>query len=279
MPKIHPTAIVEASAELADGVEIGPYAIVEADVRIGEGTRLAAHAVVRRHTTLGRNNYVDSGAVLGGLPQDLKFTPETVSYLRIGDGNVFREGVTISRATGEGNATVVGNRCYWMADTHAGHNATIEDDVVLVNGSAIAGHATVMRGVLLSAHAVVHQFCWVGERAMIQGNGGVSTHVPPYSLMAFGINKLAGLNLVGLRRAPDLNDQDRRQIKEAFRLLYRSGLTHAQALREMEARDDWTPPARRYVDFVRRATQADKPFKRGLPALRKRRRSTADPEE
>ncbi len=278
MPKIHPTAIVEASAELADGVEIGPYAIVEADVRIGEGTRLAAHAVVRRHTTLGRNNYVDSGAVLGGLPQDLKFTPETVSYLRIGDDNVFREGVTISRATGEGNATVVGNRCYWMAGTHAGHNATIEDDVVLVNGSAIAGHATVMRGVLLSAHAGVHQFCWVGERAMIQGNGGVSMHVPPYSMMAFGINKLVGLNLVGLRRAPDLNDLDRQQIKEAFRLLYRSGLTPAKALQEMEARDDWTPAGRKYVDFVRRAMNAGKPFKRGLVG-RRRKRHDAEAEE
>lgn len=278
MSRIHPTAVVDPSAELAEGVEIGPYAIVEGDVRIGEGTRLAAHAVVRRYTTLGRNNFVDSGAVLGGLPQDLKFSPITVSHLRIGDDNVFREGVTISRATGEGNATVVGSRCYWMAGTHAGHNATVEDDVILVNGSAIAGHATVMRGVLLSAHAGVHQFCWVGERAMIQGNGGASAHVPPYSLMAFGINKLAGLNLVGLRRAADLTDTDRRQIKEAFRLLYRSGLTPAQALREMEARDDWGAPARKYVDFVRRVAQAQKPFKRGLPALRKRRRS-AEPEE
>ena len=278
MPKIHPTAVVDSSAELADGVEIGPYAIVEADVRIGEGTRLASHAVVRRYTTLGRNNLVDSGAVLGGLPQDLKFSPATVSYLRIGDGNVFREGVTISRATGEGNVTTVGSRTYWMACSHAGHNATVEDGVILTNGSAIGGHATVMQGAILSANASVHQFCWLGERAMIQGCGGTSTHVPPYSLLAIGVNKLVGLNLVGLRRAADLSDQDRRQIKEAFRLLYRSRLTPGRALQEMEARDDWGAPARKYVDFVRRVVQAEKPFARGLPALRKRRR-IAEPEE
>ena len=272
MPKIHPTAVVDASAELADDVEIGAYAIVEADVKIGLGTRLASHAVVRRYTSLGQGNFVDSFAVLGGLPQDLKFSPQTVSYLRIGDANVFREGVTISRATGEGNATTVGSRTYWMTCAHAGHNATVEDDVILVNSAAIGGHATVMRGAILSAHVAVHQFCWVGERVMTQGNGGISTHVPPYSLIAFGMNRLVGLNIVGLRRAKDISDQDRDQIKQAFRLLYRSGLTPSQALKEMDARADWGPAAGKYRDFIRQVLSAPKPFNRPLPSLRLARR-------
>jgi len=274
MPRIHPTAVVDPAAELADDVEVGAYAIVEGDVKIGPGTRLASHAVVRRYTTLGRDNFVDSFAVLGGLPQDLKFSPRTVSYLRIGDANVFREGVTISRATGEGNATVVGSRTYWMTCAHAGHNATVEDDVILVNGAAIGGHATVMRGTILSAHVAVHQFCWIGERVMTQGNCAIATHIPPFSLMSYGINRLLGLNTVGLRRAKDISEQDRDQIKHAFRLLYRSGLTPAQALQEMDARTDWGPAAGKYRDFIRRVISAQKPFNRPLPSLRLTRRGT-----
>src|SRR5574337_350412 len=112
MAKIHPTAIVHPAAVLCDGVEIGAYSIVEADVVIGPGSVVRDHAILRRYTAIGQNNIVDSYAVLGGVPQDFKFDPRTVSYLRVGDNNVFREGVTISRATREGNATVVGNRTY-----------------------------------------------------------------------------------------------------------------------------------------------------------------------
>jgi len=149
MPKVHPTAIVHPTAVLSDGVEIGAYSIVEADVVIGPGTVLRDHAILRRYTTIGQNNIVDSYAVLGGLPQDLKFNPRTASYLRVGDDNVFREGVTISRATGEGEATVVGNRTYWMTTAHAGHSAVVEDDCILVNGSALAGHTVLGRGAIL----------------------------------------------------------------------------------------------------------------------------------
>jgi UDP-N-acetylglucosamine acyltransferase len=254
---------VDATAEIEQGVEIGPHCVVEADVRIGAGTVLRPNVVLRRYTTLGRGNFVDSFASLGGLPQDLKFDPRTVSYLRIGDENTFREGVTISRATGEGAQTRVGSRTYWMANSHAGHNVTIEDEVMLVNGALVGGHATVGRRAILSGNVAVHQFCWVGELVMTQGLAAFSTHVPPFVMVA-NINRVVGLNKVGLQRCPYITEQDRQQIKEAYRLTYRSGLTPAQVVEELDRRSDLAEPCKRYREFLRRVLSATKPFNRGL---------------
>lgn len=267
MPKIHPTATVDPRAQLDDNAEIGPYCLVEADVSIGAGTVLRDHVVVRRYTTLGKGNFVDAFVALGGEPQDLKFDPKTVSSLRIGDDNIFREGVTISRATGEGLATVVGNKTYWMVGAHAGHNAVIEDQVILINHCAVGGHATIGRRAILSAHAGVHQFCWVGELVMLQGNAGLSMHAPPYVMVADGVNHVVGLNVVGMRRAADLGDLDRRQIREAFRLIYRSGLGRQAALEAMDAHKEWGQAAGKFREFVRRVHTAVKPFNRGLCTL------------
>jgi UDP-N-acetylglucosamine acyltransferase len=274
MPKVHPTAIVHPTAVLSDGVEIGAYSIVEADVVIGPGTVLRDHAILRRYTTIGQNNIVDSYAVLGGLPQDLKFNPRTASYLSVGDDNVFREGVTISRATGEGEATVVGNRTYWMTTAHAGHNAVVEDDCILVNGSALAGHTVLGRGAILSAHVVVHQFCWVGQGAMSQGNSATSMHIAPFTLFA-GANRVVSLNVIGLRRSKEITEEDRRQVREAFDLTYRSNLNIRAALRAMDERTEWGWAAARFRDFVRRVALPRPPYKRGLCPLR-RGDSTAD---
>jgi UDP-N-acetylglucosamine acyltransferase len=267
---IHPTAIVDASAEIEEGVEIGAHCLVEANVRIGAGTVLRPNSIVRQYTTLGKGNYVDSFAVLAGLPQDLKFDPRTVSYLRIGDQNIFREGVTISRATGEGAQTRVGNHTFWMAYSHAGHNATIEDEAVLANGTAVGGHATIGRRATLSGGVMVHQFCWIGELVMTQGMAGLSTHVPPF-VMAANINRVVGLNKVGLQRCPYITELDRLQIKEAFRLTYRSGLTPAEVVAELDRRTDLGAAATRYREFLRRVLQATKPYARGLCQRRRGR--------
>ena len=235
-------------------------------MEIGAGSRLSNHVAIRRYTTLGQNNLVDAFAVLGGCPQDYKFDPSSVTYLRIGDDNIFREGVTISRATGQGNATVVGNKTYWMANAHAGHNAVIEDEAILVNGCAVGGHASIGRKANLSAHSLVHQFCWVGEMTMLQGNAGTSTHVPPYVILA-GINRIVGLNVVGLRRAEHLTGEDVHQIKEAFRLTYRSGLTSSKALEKMDECTDWGVAADKFRQFVRRVLTAEPPYDRPLCQL------------
>jgi len=264
MSKIHPTAIVDPSARLDGAVEIGPYAIVEGGVRIGGGTVIRSHAIIRRYTYLGENNKVHPCAVIGGEPQDYGFDSGMISYVRIGDNNVFREGVTINRATGDGNSTVVGSNTMWMANSHAGHNAIVDDRVVLANGAALAGYSHLGPRAVLSGGAMVHQFTWIGEMVMTQGMAGVSCHVPPYCLLAEGVNHIVGLNSVGLRRAPDISKEDHRQIKEAFNLTYRSKLPRDEALEKMDACTDWGPAAGKFRDFVHKVRNAEKPFKRPL---------------
>jgi UDP-N-acetylglucosamine acyltransferase len=265
--KIHPTAIVDPAAELGDDVEIGPYCIVESDVRIGAGTVLREGVAIRRYTTLGKGNFIDSHTVLGSDPQDLKFDPRNVSYTRIGDNNTFRENCSVSRATKPGNTTVIGNNTYWMIGSHAGHDSSVGDHCILINGSALAGHSELGSRALLSAHVCIHQFCWVGEMCMSQGNAIAVQHVPPYCLFA-GVTDVVGLNTVGLRRNPEITTEDRRQIKEAFCLFYRSHLTPDAALERMDACTDWRPAASKFRDFIRRALRAPKPNGRGFGRLR-----------
>ena len=273
MAEIHPTAIVDPNARLADDVIVGAYCIVESDVQIGPGCELRPNAIIRRYTTLGEGNLVDSFSVLGGLPQDLKFDRATRSYLRIGENNVFRESVTISRATKPEGATVVGSNTYWMANSHAGHDATVEDGVVLTNSAAAGGHTTIGRRAILAGGAGVHQFTWIGEMVFMQGNSGATAHVPPYTIMA-DVNNVVALNSVGLRRAPDISDEDRRQIKEAFRLTYRAALTPREALARMDDWPDITPAAGRFREFLRKVVVARPPFDRGLCSHRSGRRRT-----
>lgn len=263
MPTIHPTAIVDPSAVIADSTEIGAYAVVEANCSIGEGTVLRSHAIVRRYTSMGEDNFVDSFAVLGGEPQDLKFDFGQVSYLKIGVRNTFREGVTISRATGEGLTTTVGDNNYWMANSHAGHNVTVGNNVILANGTLIAGHATIGDGCVFSGCASVHQFVWVGQRVMFQGFAGASMHVPPF-VTCTQTNHVSSLNTVGLRRAEGITVDDRAQIKEAFRLTYRSDLTPTKALAAMDEHTEWGSAANEFREFVRKALHAEKPHQRGL---------------
>lgn len=274
MARIHPTATVDPTAQLGDDVEIGPYCVVDPDVSIGAGCVLREGVVVRRYTTMGQGNFIDAHAVLGGLPQDLKFDPNTVSYVRIGDDNTFREGVTISRASLAGQATVVGDRSYWMACSHAGHDATVEGEAILCNGAIVGGHATIGKRAFLSANVSVHQFTWVGEGAMSRGHAGTSTHIPPFALFA-DINRIAGMNTVGMKRNEQMTSEDRRQVKEAFTLTYRSGLSPAAALAEMDKCTDWGPWAGKFRDFIRKVIAAEGPYRRALCPMRKRVRGEA----
>ena len=264
MPKIHPTAIVDPSAELDGAVEIGAYAVVEGNVKIGGGTVIHPHVIIRSHTEIGANNQIHPFTVLGGDPQDYGYKSETITYLRIGDNNLFREGVTINRATGDGKVTVVGNNTMWMANSHAGHNSVVKDNVICANSVALAGYAQIAPRVILSGGAMVHQFTWIGEMVMTQGKAGVSCHVPPYCLLAGGINVLVGLNSVGLRRSEHITSEDHRQIKEAFDLTYRSHLPKLEILEKMDACSDWGPAAAKFRDFIHEVVNAEKPFKRAL---------------
>lgn len=230
MSQIHPTAVIEEGATIGPGCVIGP------------------HAVIYKHVTLGANCRVHAGAVLGDTPQDLAFK-EAPSFVRIGEGTVIREHVTIHRGTKEGTETVVGSGCYLMANSHLAHNCRLGNQVILANGVLLAGYVEVGDRAFLSGNVIVHQYTRIGRVAMISGGAGIGKDIPPFCL-APGItrNIVAGLNVVGMRRA-GLGPAERGEVKEAIRVLYRSGLNVKQALEKL--REAFAAgPGREIADFV-----------------------------
>ena len=244
---IHPTAVVHESAHLGADVCLGPFAVIEEDVSIGEGCRLGAHAVVKRFTTLGRRNLVGEHAVIGGTPQDVKFKGEE-SRLVIGDDNLIREFVTIHRASGTGEATLVGSRNFLMIGVHIAHNCVVGDDNIFANGAALAGHITIEDHVFLSNNVGAHQFVRMGRFAMVGGKSKIVQDVLPFFTTDGNPARVRGLNSVGLRRA-GFSPEARRALKEAYQLLFRRGLALADALSEMERMDD--QHVRHLAGFIR----------------------------
>ncbi|HOM83319.1 MAG TPA: acyl-ACP--UDP-N-acetylglucosamine O-acyltransferase [Armatimonadota bacterium] len=230
---IHETAIIDPDAEIGVDVEIGPYTVIGPAVRIGDRSRLGAHVVIERGTTLGAECQVASGAILGGAPQDTKYQGEE-TFLLIGERNIIREGVTIHRATGEGNATIVGNENMIMAYAHVGHNARLGNNITIASYVGISGHATVEDRVVFGGFVGVHQFVRIGKMTMIGGMSRVVQDVPPFMLVQGEQLQPHGLNVVGLRRA-GVTAEVREQLKEAYRLLYRAGLNLQQAVERIQA--------------------------------------------
>ncbi len=215
---IHPTAVVAPDAELGVDVCIGPHAVIEGRVAIADGCRIGAHAVIHSHVRMGPGNTVHPHAVLGGLPQDLSFDPNEPTFVEIGEGNVFREGVTISRATANAGATRVGSHNYLMNNSHIGHDCSIGDHNVMASGATLGGHVAVGDRVFFGGGVMVHQFCRIGSYAILQGLAGINKDVIPYTLVGGRPGKHYRLNLVGLRRAGI--DGDRlRAVSSAFRRL------------------------------------------------------------
>jgi UDP-N-acetylglucosamine acyltransferase len=246
---IHPTALVDSSAVLGRDVEIGPFAIVEGQVEIGDGCVIGPRASVLAHTTLGAGCRVHTGAVLGDLPQDLAFTNEP-SYVRIGNYCVIREYVTIHRGTKPGSVTTMGDHCFLMANAHLAHNAKLGDHVILANGALIAGYAEVGDRAFISGNVAVHQFVRIGRLAMMGGGSGVSKDVPPFCLVpGLTANRVACLNLVGMKRA-GFTPEQRQQAKDAFRILYRDGLTVTDAVAAIRTAFPEPGPAQEMADFT-----------------------------
>lgn len=197
--QIHPTAIIDSSATLADDVIVGPYALVEAGVSLGAGCQVAAHAIIRAFSILEPGVSVDSFAVVGGLPQDLSFDPKTESCVHVGEGTVIREGVTVNRSTSPGGETRIGQNCMFMANAHAGHDCQLGDGVIAANNVMLAGHVHVGDRTFLGGGCGIHQFVRIGTLAMIGGNASVTYDVPSYVTVAER-SLVTGLNLVGLKR-------------------------------------------------------------------------------
>jgi UDP-N-acetylglucosamine acyltransferase len=243
----HATAIVSPDARLGRDVSIGPYAVVEDRTVVGDGCEIRAHAVVKRFTALGEGNRVHEGAVLGGEPQDIGFRGQETSLV-IGDRNVIREGVTIHRSAKAGQSTVVGSDCFLMAYVHVAHDDRVGSRVIMANNVALAGHVEVADQAFLSGGVVVHQFCRVGRLAMVAGNSKVVQDCLPFVITDGHPARARGLNVVGLRRA-GIGASQLRALKEAYRLLLRSGLALDPALAAMAAVQD--PLVDEMIAFVR----------------------------
>ena len=248
---IHPTAIIDPHAAIGEGVKIGPYVIIGPNVKIGDGTEIMSHAVIDGWTTIGKDCRFFPSVSIGSEPQDLKFKGEK-SYVIIGDRSVFREFVTVSRATGEGEETRIGNDCLFQACTHIAHNCVLGNNIIMSNCAGLAGHVTVEDRVVIGGIAGIHQFVKVGRNAMIGGLAKVVQDIPPFVIADGQPARIIGLNSVGLARA-GMSEETRRELKKAFRILYRSGLNLAEAIEMMEQDLNSTEEVEHLLRFLRNA--------------------------
>jgi UDP-N-acetylglucosamine acyltransferase len=245
---VHPTAIVHPEAKLGSNVAIGPYAVLEAGVTLGDGSSIGAHAVLHAGCQLGRRVLVSPHAVLGGAPQDLGFDG-TPSGVLIGDDTVIREHVTVHRSSEAGAATRIGAHCLLMAATHVGHDCVLGERVVVTTQAGLSGHVEVGDRAVIGGQVGFHQFVRVGRLAMVGGKSRIPKDVPPFVVVEGIPARARGLNVVGLRRA-GLAADTRGRIKQAFRLLYRSGLNTTQALERIRAEVELDDEIRHLVAFI-----------------------------
>lgn len=245
---IHGSAVIDARAELDNDVDVGPYAVIDGPVRVHGGTRIGAHAVLMGWTEIGPKCAIHSFACVGDVPQDWAYAGAR-SFCQIGGGTVIREGATVHRGTAPESTTRVGERCLLMANAHVGHNCQIADDVVLVNGTLLAGHVSIGPRAFISGLAGIHQFVRIGELAMIGGLVKIGMDVPPFFTVDGNPEACTGVNVIGLRRA-GLAPPEREELRAAYRLLYRSGRPFRAAVDEL-AGVVRTDPGRRLVEFLR----------------------------
>lgn len=249
---IHPQAIIDASAKLGKDVHIGAFSIIGANVEIGNGTWIGPHVVINGPTRIGVNNRIFQFSSIGEAPQDLKYAGEP-TRLEIGDRNVIRECVTMSRGTaGGGGVTHVGSDSLFMAYVHIAHDCQVGDRVVFANNATLAGHVEIGEQAILGGFVGIHQFCKIGAHAML-GVGTVSLKdIPPY-LMAYGNPATPyGLNVRGLKRR-GFSAAAIDALKEAYRMVYRSGLTVEAALKELAPLAQQSPEVAGFTDFIQRA--------------------------
>lgn len=245
--KIHPSAIVDAKAELGANVEIGPWAYVGPNCVVGDGSVIHMRATLEEHVILGKNVTVGIGTVLGGKPQDLKFKGE-VTTVEIGDGTTLREYLTINRGTSESFKTTVGKNCFLMSYVHLAHDCHVGDGVIISNGTQLAGHVTVHDRAIISGLCAVHQFAKIGRHSFIGGASRISKDIPPFVKAVGNPVQLYGLNSVGLQRS-GFADEVVSELKKAYRLFFRSDMNISQALEKAGELKQF-PEVKAFTDFV-----------------------------
>lgn len=254
MSLIHPTAIIDPSAELDSSVSVGAYSTIGAHVRIDADTQIGPHVVIDGHTTIGKNNHIFQFASLGAIPQDKKYRGEPTE-LRIGDGNTIREFCTFNLGTVTGiGRTEVGNDNWIMAYVHLAHDCVIGNHTIFANNASLAGHVTIKDWVILGGFSLVHQFCIIGEHAMTAFAAGVHKDIPPYVMGAGYRAEPAGLNTEGLRRRGFTAEQIA-NIKNIYKILYRQGLSYDDAKTQIMALADTAEELTVFKTFFNESTR------------------------
>lgn len=247
---IHPTAIVDSQAEVADDVEIGPYAVVQRHVKIGSGSIIGPHATIDPYVTIGKNCNIYQYASIGAAPQALKYQGET-TYVKIGDNTIVREFVTINRGTGFGGGiTEIGESNYLMAYSHIAHDCKTGKNVIMANNATMGGHILIDDHVTVGGLVGIHQFVRVGKYAFLGGKSAVVKDIPPFVIASGDRARLRGLNSVGLKRH-GFDQNTLSCLKKTYRLIFRIGLTLNEALERVRAEVDPIAEVVEFVDFIK----------------------------
>jgi len=244
---IHTTALIDPRAQIDPTAEIGAYVVIEGAAQVGAGCRIESHAQLVGEVVVGAGTKIGRAAVIGGEPQDLGFDPVTQSSVVLGRNNVIREHVTIHRGSKPGGVTRIGYGNYLMAGCHLAHDVVLGDKNIIANAALLAGHIQVGNSTFIGGGAVFHQFLRIGDFCVVQGNGSFSKDIPHYCA-AQRINRITGLNVIGLRRQ-GFTGEERAAIKELFQLLFCEGMNLSQAVAQAQARE-WPEKARHLLDFV-----------------------------
>jgi UDP-N-acetylglucosamine acyltransferase len=252
---IHSTAIIDPSAELADDVSVGPYCVIGADVRIDAGTTMESHVVLKGPTRIGKNNRIFQFASVGEDTQDMKYRGEP-THLEIGDGNIIREFCTIHRGTVQDKAlTKVGDHNLFMAYTHVAHDCIVGNHVIMANAASIAGHVLVEDHAILGGFSLIHQFCKIGKYSFSAMGSVISRDIPPYVLVGGQPTKPHGINAVGLERQGFSQDAIR-QIKKAYKIVFKSGLKLEDAIAALEEMAEETPEIDCMASFLKQTQRS-----------------------
>jgi len=246
---IHPTAVVEKTAEIDPSCEIGPFAVIGPHVRMGPRNTVGPHAIVTGRTRLGEANRIFGHAVIGEIPQDLKYRGEPTT-LEIGDRNAFREFATVNLGTvGGGGVTRIGSGCLFMASSHVGHDSQVGDGAIIANSVALAGHVVLEDHVHFGGLSAAHQFTRVGRFAFVGGMTGVAMDVAPYCTVAGSRAELAGINAVGMARGGMTEEQIGR-VKQAYKIVFRSNLQLAEAIAQLRVELGEYPEIAHLIRFL-----------------------------
>lgn len=252
LAKVHETAIVHPEARLEMGVEVGPYSIIGEEVEIGAGTKIGPHVVIEGHTVIGKKNQIYAGVIIGYPPMHLEYRDQRTK-VTIGSYNTIREYTTIHRALAEYTGeTKIGDHNYLMAYCHITHDCLLGDHIIMVNGTGLAGHVLIEDRAFLGGNVGVHQFCRIGSMAMIGANSKVVKDVPPYMLVDGHPAVVRGVNVVGLKRN-NVSSELRKEIKRAYRLLYRSNLNVSEALERIDQDLNHSQEIESLICFVKNA--------------------------